>query len=494
MFSRSSGEASSPRQSRPNLLIIVAALGAGLLLRLWFINHAALIAGDTFIYGDIAKTWLTHGVYGFSRENAPSVATLIRLPGYPIFIALCFVLFGSEHYGAILYTQVAIDLLTCLLIAALAGRLFGRRAFYAALWLAALCPFTASYAAAGLAETLTLGTIALAFYALLRWHQATQPASDEQGQGSSKPATAYNRWLYLLAATLAYSILLRPDQVLLAAAILPVMLLLCLRPRLNLKNIAPVLLAAVLTVLPLAPWTVRNWRTFHVIQPLAPRYANDPGEAIPFGFQRWYRTWGIDFASTEDAYWNYNGAPIAIGDLPNRAFDTDSQYATTDALLTQYNRTTIPTPALDARFAALAQERIQANPLRYYIALPVARLLNMLLRPRVEMLPIQLEWWHFQQHPGQTIFSTAYAALNLAYLVFGAIGLRRWHRATRTLSPSSPTHAAAIALIAATSAFVLLRCALLLTLDNSEPRYTLELFPVVILWRSVLFSTPTQPA
>ena len=30
-------------------------------------------------------------------------------------------------------------------------------------------------------------------------------------------------------------------------------------------------------------------------------------------------------------------------------------------------------------------------------------------------------------------------------------------------------------------AFVALRCALLLTIDNSEPRYTLECFPVVIL-------------
>jgi hypothetical protein len=35
-------------------------------------------------------------------------------------------------------------------------------------------------------------------------------------------------------------------------------------------------------------------------------------------------------------------------------------------------------------------------------------------------------------------------------------------------------------------AFVLLRCALLLTLDNSEPRYTLEFFPLLILWASAM--------
>jgi len=33
-----------------------------------------------------------------------------------------------------------------------------------------------------------------------------------------------------------------------------------------------------------------------------------------------------------------------------------------------------------------------------------------------------------------------------------------------------------------------LRCALLLTLDNSEPRYTLEFFPLLIVWGSFLFS------
>jgi hypothetical protein len=35
--------------------------------------------------------------------------------------------------------------------------------------------------------------------------------------------------------------------------------------------------------------------------------------------------------------------------------------------------------------------------------------------------------------------------------------------------------------------FVVLRFALLLTLDNSEPRYTLELFPLLVIWGSFLF-------
>jgi hypothetical protein len=41
------------------------------------------------------------------------------------------------------------------------------------------------------------------------------------------------------------------------------------------------------------------------------------------------------------------------------------------------------------------------------------------------MFPIQLEWWKFSEHPRQALFSTAYAALNLAYTVFAVMGLRR---------------------------------------------------------------------
>src|SRR5271154_113159 len=140
---------------------------------------------------------------------------------------------------------------------------------------------------------------------------------------------------------MAYSVLLRPEQGLLAASVIPAMLWMSWRRdetrRLRLKAILPVVLAALCVVLPLAPWALRNWRTFHVVQPLAPRYATDPGEFVPLGFQRWYRTWAIDFASTEEVYWNYDSASVEIGDLPVRAFDSGEQYARTEAILNDYN-------------------------------------------------------------------------------------------------------------------------------------------------------------
>ncbi len=462
--------------------MILAALLAGFLLRHWFIAHAARIAGDTLVYGEIAKNWMQHGVYGFVQVAGIPQPTLIRLPGYPLFLAACFRLFRPDNYTAVLYAQAVIDLLSCLLIASLAGRLFGSRARTAALWLAILCPFTASYVAAPLSETLTLACITLAFYALERW---------------SRTDRGFNRWLWTITLTLAYALLLRPEQGLLAAAILPAMLCLSLRnpyisPRGDaiptrrtngfLHAILPVLTVACCTLLPLIPWTIRNVHTFHVFQPLAPRYATDPGEKISPGFNRWFRTWAVDFSSTEDVYWNYDGAPIQIADLSSRAFDSSQQHAQTEALLNDYNETSNATPELDASFNALALDRIAANPLRYYAALPVARLVNMALRPRAEMLEISLEWWKWHEHPAQTAFATAYAALNLAYLTLAAVGLVLWHRR------SWDGHTA---LAWAMLASILLRSALLLTLDNSEPRYTLEFFPILFLFGAAVFAKTT---
>ena len=141
-------------------------------------------------------------------------------------------------------------------------------------------------------RTLSLFCIAMAFYGLERWR--------ESGLG-------FARWLWAVAAALAYAVLLRPEQGLLAVAVISAMLWMAWNAGRS-RALLPVLAAALCVVLPLIPWTVRNERTFHVFQPLAPRFANDPGEAVPLGFQRWYRTWAIEFASTENVYWNYDGS------------------------------------------------------------------------------------------------------------------------------------------------------------------------------------------
>ena len=471
------------------------ALAAGLVLRLWFIKHMAVIAGDSLVYGDIAQNWLQHGVYGFT-ETVPGTGmvirpTLIRLPGYPMFLAVCFRLFGVNNYHAVLYVQAAIDLLTCWLASALAGRLFGNRAAMVVLWLAAICPFTANYVAAALTETLTLCSIALAFYSFARWQNA---------------GSRFNRWIWVVAVALSWSLLLRPEQSVFAVGVLTAMLWRSLATRecrsRPLRSAWPVLTAALCVILPLVPWTVRNWRTFHVFQPLAPHYANDPGELAPLGFSCWYRTWAIDFKSTQEVYWNYSGDRIELADLPSRAFDAGSPQESqslrdrTAALLVDYNATTRVTadvtPAIDARFAALAAERIHAHPMLYYVGLPSARLLDMVLRPRAELMNIPLDWWRWKEYRGRTTFSFAYAGVNFAYMVLGFLGFYIWWRSDWDVSGSGQITCRELAL--AMTASLILRAAVLLAIDNSEPRYTLEFFPVLFVWAGALLATPMRLA
>ena len=321
-----------------------------------------------------------------------------------------------------------------------------------ALWLAALCPFTANYVAMPLTETLSPSF-------------ASPSASMHLPLWSSNPPWG---WMLALAFAWSYGALLRPDGALLAVTFFPALLLYG-RNSLGFKrSLRIALLCGLISVLPFAAWTFRNWRTFHVFQPLAPRSATDPGEIKAPGFQRWTKTWMADFASTYEIYWNVPGDDIDIHLLPSRALDSPSGARTTLALVSEYNAGDALTPAIDAGFAALAAERIRAHPLRYYVTLPLLRLADMWLRPRVEMLNIELRWWQYRLHHVETRISYAYGALNLLYLLAALIGA--FYR---------PRFATAMV------AYVALRSMLLLTIEAPEPRYTLECFPILIAFAAV---------
>ena len=128
-----------------------AAVAAGLVLRMWMLKKLFAVNGDTLVYGGLAKN-LLHGYYGLNGIGGEMYPSLIRLPGYPLFLAVCFRLFGLENYFGAACAQIALDLLGCVLLAMAARRIapstMKAPAEQGALWLAVLCPFTASYAAA----------------------------------------------------------------------------------------------------------------------------------------------------------------------------------------------------------------------------------------------------------------------------------------------------------------------------------------------------------
>ena len=272
--------------------IVAVLLLAGFLLRWYFVRYQPFVAGDSGLYLDISQSWIDAHTYGLSTDTTPR-PPLIRLPGYPAVLAAIQLALpksaaapdGSGVFAIVMWLQVLIDLGTCLLVSRMAWRNFGRRAGLVALAISTLCPFLANYTAVPLTETLVLFTIAMAYWAADLWREEQR------------------LWRLLVAsAALGYSILLRPDQGLLAAAVLPLFLQHVDKER---RSLRPALLCAALSALPLLPWTLRNAHTFHVFQPLSPKSATDPGEPYAQGFPRWYRTFAIDFTSTEDAYWNY---------------------------------------------------------------------------------------------------------------------------------------------------------------------------------------------
>lgn len=437
-------------------------LAAALVLRLYMLRALFQVNGDMLIYGDLAKNLLLHGRFAMTGGGGVLVPTLIRLPGYPLFLALCFRLFGMENYFAAMCVQVALDLASCLLLAGFVRRTvpeaYARRARLATLWLACLCPFTASYTAFPLAETTTVFALALAMWAMARFGQ--------------RP-----RWTSALCFTFAvtFAALLRPDGALAALAFAPALVLAVRQPGAAIparRLLRMALVCAVLALAPFVAWTARNWRVFHVFQPLAPRMAIDPGEPATPGWERWVKTWCLDFVSTDEIWWNVPEGKLEVTELPSRAFDSPAQYQQTAALANAYEENGEEiSPQIDAGFAQLARERIAAHPLRSYLWLPLGRVADMWLRPRVDNLNIDLDWWVYAHHHTETEFSWAYVALNAAYLLLGMAGL--WLR---------PRFWGALA------AYMLLRSALLLTVAAPETRYTLECFPMLFVLGGVALS------
>ena len=233
-------------------------------------------------------------------------------------------------------------------------------------------------------------------------------------------------------------------------------------------------------VLLLTPWTVRNWRTMHRFEPLAPRYANDPEDFVAVGFYRWLKTWVVDFISVANVEWHVPNEKIDMDDLPPRACDSQQECDQTESIFDDYNQELDISPELDAQFNQLAEQRIRRHPLRYYVWLPALRVMDMWLRPRVEILPIDLDWWKIEENGMDSWIAIALGSWNLTLLLLAVIGvLRLWPRSWGLSEPAL--------IFALFIGFVLLRSLFLATIENPEPRYALECYPVVLAFAGAAF-------
>ncbi|HEX4065399.1 MAG TPA: glycosyltransferase family 39 protein [Acidobacteriaceae bacterium] len=437
---------------------VAAVLLAGFALRMFFLSLPVSLDDDTAVYAELARNWFHHRIYGFTDGNAIA-PTLIRLPGYPFFFGVIFAIFGGGHLRPAMISQTLADVAGCWLLFDCVRSETGRRAGWAALLLAAFCPFTAAYSAAGMTESLSLNCVALAIWSLTKLVRGVR-----EGKNTA--------WTMLgLAVTLGYALVLRPDGVLLAAAFSTGLFWYTRHAAGVGRALRLGVTAGLLAVLPLVPWTVRNYRTFHVFQPIAPRYANNPGEFAPVGFFRWMRTWSVNFIDAGTVFWNLDDT-IDPEDVPPRACWGAEQCEQTARLIAEHNQLRDVPPALDAQFAALAAERIRERPWDYYIVFPLWRLTDMVLWPRTELFNVNIYWWKIANHPLDNAIALGLGLINLGYIVLGVVGFVRRK----------------VPLPGALLGFVLLRCILLATVENPEQRYTMVMYPVVILAAACAFA------
>jgi 4-amino-4-deoxy-L-arabinose transferase-like glycosyltransferase len=526
------------------LLIVAASFRLAVVH--WLPNDAP---DDGRVYAQIARNVLEQHVYSHETQ-APYDPSLIRLPGYPLFLAGIYSIFGHANNAAVRIAQALIDTATCALIALLAfywqpNESRKRASALAALALAAVCPFTAIYAATILTE---VPTNFLAIATVLAATLAFRAQTLKRSCG----------WWLVAGLIGGIAVLFRPDSGLLAAAIGLTLVVTTIwsavastgvpgaaalgwssaRHRFGLSKPSEVVdpkrrcrfalpahskqlggstllsggLFSLAFVLILAPWTIRNWRVFHLFQPLAPAHAEMPGEFVPRGYNLWLRTWLDDGRYVEPFLWSLDSAPIDIEEAPPSAFDSGGEKNRVAALFDRYNnpdaqpevsgqndnssdqnsednqsvdqseepQTEEPasvemTPEIDAGFAQLARERIARHPIRFYLWLPIKRARSMWFDTHSqywpfegELLPLEdLDYGHQQQ-----FWLPLFAGLTGLYTALGLAGGWLWWR-SRQFEARRWFLLAALAII--------LRLILFSSIENPEPRYLVEFFPFLAI-------------
>ncbi|HEY0366881.1 MAG TPA: glycosyltransferase family 39 protein [Pyrinomonadaceae bacterium] len=488
--------------------LLLIALGFRLFIALRLANDEP---DDGRIYSQIARNVLEQHVY--SHDNQPPYTpSLIRLPGYPFFLVAIYAVFGHGNNTAVRVAQAILDTATCALIAWIVFEWVvaeerKHRAAMIALALAGVCPFTAIYVATILTEVPTnFLAVAMVLTATFAFKATTRKR-------------AVTLWIATgLIAGLA--VLFRPDSGLFAAAIGLTLMLSALSSFRKIREAT--LYAIIFSVafcLVLVPWTIRNRRVFHVFQPLAPAHAEMPGEFVPRGYLLWVRTWLDDERYVGPALWAMDTRQIHVEDFPARAFDSKEERDRVAALFEKYNHpdgeepdeetdqddsagdeedqpeeepepdehpqpedaNVEMTPEIDAGFAQIGQERVAHSRLRYYVVLPLKRAMTLWFDTHSQYYPFNgelLPLADLDHQIHQQYWLPLFAGLTWVYTLLGVIGGWLMWR-----SPDARRWLLMAVLL------IFLRLGFFASLENPEPRYTVEIFPFLILVGTVGIAT-----
>ncbi|HJY31070.1 MAG TPA: glycosyltransferase family 39 protein [Pyrinomonadaceae bacterium] len=480
-------------------VILLVALGFRLFVALRLANDEP---DDGRVYAQIARNVLEQHVYSHDTQ-APFNPSIIRLPGYPLFLAAIYSIFGHGNNTAVRVIQAVMDTTTCALIAWVVFEWAvdeerRHRAALIALGLAAVCPFTAIYVATILTE------VATNFLAVAMVLAAT----------FAFKATARKKtlmWWIVTGLIAGLAVLFRPDSGLFAAAIGGTLILSALIRRSLRSAIVSAALFSIAFCVVLVPWTIRNRRVFHVFQPLAPAHGEMPDEFVARGYLLWVRTWLDESKYVGPALWSLDMRPMYVENFPARAFDSKEERERVAALLDKYNHpdgeeadedqspddqddedepeeepeeeepaqteeaNVEMTPEIDAGFAQIGRERIAHSRLRYYVVLPLKRAKTLWFDTHSQYYPfngdlLPLEDLDYSIH--QQYWLPLFAGLTWLYTLLGVIGaVMLW----RSRDPNARRWLLLAVLL------IFLRLGFFASLENPEPRYTVELFPFLIM-------------
>ncbi len=172
---------------------------------------------------------------GFAIHSVPNT---FRPPGYPLFLAALYMIFGHS-YVAVKIAQSLLGALTCLMIFLIGQRLFSKRVGVIAATIATVYPLLVVYTGFLLSEALFVFLSTLFLYALVRFRECTS-----------------RRWIAAAGLVLGIMNLTRPVTLL-----LPAVLFVCFWIELKAKRRAAMIagMLALWMLIPIMPWTIRNY-------------------------------------------------------------------------------------------------------------------------------------------------------------------------------------------------------------------------------------------
>ncbi len=429
----------------------------GLAIRVWLVPQCVDMAKviDADQYDQIAANILQHRV--FSDDADPTAIpkpNARRVPGYPFFLAAVYGVYGLKSWRAVQIVQALVDLLTCWVVYRTARELFRDRlvgfwSFGTALITPPLLIFTGYI----MPETLATFWTTLAVFCMLKACRAN-----------------HVRYFIGLGISCAAAALLRPMLVVLPLFLAPAF---WLTPE-GRRFFTPkrVALAVLCGLVLFVPWVTRNAITLGNFRFLNTTRAN-VYEDRARGYDRWVSTWSDSQAYNRLLIFPvvYQGKFYKPDDLPSvetfpaHAFDSAAEKEKVRELLRQTYARVGLTKEIDKAFHKLADEKISERPIRYWVTLPLYRMVMLWAEP--------VSHWFTKKDAPVRIIRFA-QLINVTIVAFGFAGMWVLRKNWRDTAPLW------LAIWACTVPGVIV-CFAVATVN---PRYVAPVYPVMCIFAS----------